>query len=146
MTESLHFRPGQTVWPSTTTEGRPLSVTNASAPVTRKAPELAHEADILIVGFREERLDFQQFRHQQVYAAASPLTRQLIGRRFRRAYYTDGAMRIQGFDRLLEVLHDGIAKGAGEMVVHVTAYERLAEHDGDAELLRSLRQARAFEA
>lgn len=133
------------------TEGRSFSVSNASR--VRKVPVLAHEADILIVGFPEERRSYPQFRHQQVFAASSPLMARLMGRRFRRAYFTDGAQRIRGFDRLLEMLHNGIAKGTGEMAVHVTAYERLAEADKgfaeeapNIELVRGLRQARAFEA
>ncbi|XVV02797.1 hypothetical protein ACQPW3_36445 [Actinosynnema sp. CA-248983] len=142
-----HLLPyGQVTWLAITTEGRLLPVTIASIPVSRKAPELAHEADILIVGFFEERRDFPQFRHQQVYAASSPLTARLVGRRFRRAYYTDRAQSIRGFNRIEDVLHLAIANGLGEAVVHVSSYERLAEHNSDAELLRSLRQARAFEA
>ncbi|WP_367135862.1 hypothetical protein [Saccharothrix sp. HUAS TT1] len=93
------------------------------------APQLAPETDILIVGFTEERRAYPQFRHWQVYAASAPLTMMLSGRRFRRAYFTDGAQRMKGFDRLADTLHDRVAKGEADMIVHVSAYERLTAAD-----------------
>ncbi|MEO6085712.1 MAG: hypothetical protein ABIQ18_21620 [Umezawaea sp.] len=153
MTESVDLS-GQISWPRLITEGRSLSVTKA--PATRVVPELSNEADILIVGFSEERRGYQQFRHQQVYAASSPLTKVLLGRGFRRAYFTDGAQRIRGFDQIVNELHGRVELGRGELVVHVSSYERLAEEDRELaadvedctniELVRSLRQSRAFEA
>ncbi|MCG8926613.1 hypothetical protein [Lentzea sp. CC55] len=126
-----------------------------TGPITRKAPELAHEGDLLIVAFPEERRHYPQFRHQQVMAASTPLLFRLRGMRFRRAYFTSNAQNLRGFDRVEDMLHELVARGLGEMVVHVDAYGRLADADkaleAEAEdryrdLLRALRQGRAFEA
>ncbi|WP_329793850.1 hypothetical protein V1227_18715 [Lentzea sp. DG1S-22] len=126
-----------------------------TGPTTRKAPELAHEGDLLIVGFPEERRHYPQFRHQQVMAASTPLLFRLQGRKFRRAFFTSNAQSLRGFDRVEDLLHELVARGLGEMVVHADAYERLKAEDeaGEVEtgeryasLLQALRQDRAFEA
>lgn len=100
---------------------------------------MSNEADILIVGDPSERfaLDIRQkFRHWQVYTLTNPGS--VYGRRFRRAYYTDGAESSKNFERVIEFL-----RANGE-VRHLSTYvpETDAQALQDEALLRDIRRSR----
>lgn len=100
---------------------------------------MSNEADILVVGNSGERMTVEirrTFRHWQVYTLDAPGS--LYGRRFRRAYYTDGAEEHKNFERIITFL-----QGQGE-VRHFSTYvpeiDALAHQD--AGLLRQIRRSR----
>lgn len=97
--------------------------------------------DILVVGDPAERYAVEirkAFRYWQVYSLTAPGA--LWARRFRRAYYTDGAETHANFERMVEVL-----RSKGE-VRHLSTYAPDAPVDyqtwEDAKLLREIRRSR----
>jgi hypothetical protein len=105
---------------------------------------MSNETDILIVGSASERFAFEirtKFRHWQVYTLDVPGS--LYGRRFRRAYYTDGAEAHKNWDRMLDVLRSlGEVRHLdtwGPDAVDFQAWE-------DVKLLREIRQSRYTDA
>lgn len=106
---------------------------------------MSPETDILIVGDSAERFQVEirrAFRHWQVYTCEVPGA--LIGRKFRRAYYTDAAGLHRHFPGVLEIL-----KKNNEYVASVlpfATYEEPTSIDPqdfeDAVLASELRRAR----
>jgi hypothetical protein len=105
---------------------------------------MSNETDILIVGNSGERFAFDirtKFRHWQVYTLDSPGA--LYGRRFRRAYFTNGAVGHKNWLRMYEFL-----SAQGE-VRHILDYEEPvvdAQAWDDAVLLREIRRSRYTDA
>lgn len=102
---------------------------------------MSNETDILVVGNSGERFTFEirtKFRHWQVYSLDAPGA--LYGRKFRRAYYTDGAEVHKNWDRMAEFL-----RAQGE-VRHLDNYDGGIGLDvqafDDERLLREIRRSR----
>lgn len=105
---------------------------------------MSNELDILIVGYNQERFSTeirQAFRHWQVYSVSSPHA--LHGRRFRRAYVTQGAVDHPGWPRLNSMLVAASEIVGGE-VIRFDHFQ--PEYDvqtfEDAIALRDLRRSR----
>lgn len=105
---------------------------------------MSSELDILVVGYNDERFSTeirQAFRHWQVYAVAAPHA--IKGRRFRRAYFTEGATQhpnwshVAGHLRRAAVIQDAT-------VMPYSDYR--AEYDvqsyQDAQLARAITRSR----
>lgn len=108
---------------------------------------MSNELDILIVGFNQERFTPEirtAFRHWQVYSVAAPHA--LLGRRFRRAYYTDSATRQIGWERIYEVLRAAEARGSEFLPFRDWQPDFDVQSFKDAMLLRDLRRSRHSES
>jgi hypothetical protein len=105
---------------------------------------MSNELDILIVGYGNERFSTdirRAFRHWQVYSCASPHA--LYGRRFRRAYFTEGAMQHPAWNRVHATLNAAAIKLRGEVLPFETfAPEYDVQTFEDAMALRDLRRSR----
>lgn len=106
---------------------------------------MSNELDILVVGYNDERFTTeirQAFRHWQVYSCGAPHA--LYGRRFRRAYFTDGVLLHQHGRGILTFLRG--VNGA-DAVAHLDYYspDYTAFTEQQSEDLRVLRRARHSE-
>ena len=106
---------------------------------------MSSELDILIVGHNEERFSTdirQAFRHWQVYSVAAPHA--LMGRRFRRAYVTEGAYDHHRWSRVGAELDRYLKFRPESEVLPFSDYrpEYSAITVGEADDLRQIRRSR----
>lgn len=105
---------------------------------------MSSEADVLIVGYPEERFAEEirtAFRHWQVYSVANPFA--LENRPFRRAYVTAGAFNHRNWPHVDRVLASA-ARLYGCEVMAFSDYEPPGDEspDDDPELVRTIRRGR----
>lgn len=100
---------------------------------------MSNEMDVLIVGQSTERFTVEirrAFRHWQVYSLNNPGA--LYGRRFRRAYFTEGAQAHHNWERMSEFL-----SAQGEVRSFESFEPEIDPQEyQDADLLRQIKRSR----
>ncbi|MFI5840585.1 hypothetical protein ACIA8K_12835 [Catenuloplanes sp. NPDC051500] len=90
----------------------------------------AHPQDLLVVGWLAEAEDHPQFtEHQVVSAAVVNFVDWVRGRRFRRAYITDGALEHENAEHMIDALLTVAARYGWRDLAAIGDYARVMQAD-----------------